>query len=106
AGKSAIINALLGQSVLEEGVLPTTTRIQQIRHGEGSGKTVLDDGQTILTFPIEFLSEMTIVDTPGTNAIIRKHETITATFVPRSDLVLFVTCGSYLHGERAGLFGT
>jgi hypothetical protein len=31
------------------------------------------------------------VDTPGTNAIIRRHEEITRDFVPRSDLVLFVT---------------
>jgi hypothetical protein len=31
------------------------------------------------------------VDTPGTNAIFREHEAITAEFVPRADLVLFVT---------------
>jgi hypothetical protein len=31
------------------------------------------------------------VDTPGTNAIIRRHEELTRNFVPRSDLVLFVT---------------
>ena len=33
AGKSAFINALLGSSVLEEGVTPTTSRIGLIRHG-------------------------------------------------------------------------
>ena len=32
-----------------------------------------------------------VVDTPGTNAIIREHEALTSEFVPRSDLVLFVT---------------
>jgi hypothetical protein len=31
------------------------------------------------------------VDTPGTNAIIREHEAITSDFVPRADLVLFIT---------------
>ena len=91
SGKSAVINALLGQNVLEEGVVPTTTQIYQIRHGKKSEKIVLGDGQTVVTFPIEFLSEMTIVDTPGTNAVIRKHEAITTYFIPRSDLVLFVT---------------
>ncbi|MDQ6602729.1 MAG: dynamin family protein, partial [Chloroflexota bacterium] len=33
AGKSAFINALLGQSVMEEGVTPTTTRINILRAG-------------------------------------------------------------------------
>ncbi len=34
---------------------------------------------------------MSIVDTPGTNAIIREHEQITTHFIPRADLVLFIT---------------
>ena len=33
AGKSALINALLGQRLLEEGVTPTTTRIHLVKHG-------------------------------------------------------------------------
>ena len=37
------------------------------------------------------MTEINVVDTPGTNAIHREHETITRDFVPRSDLVLFVT---------------
>ena len=74
SGKSAIINALLGQRVLEEGVLPTTTQIHQIRYGKTPEKSVLGDGQAVFTYPVEFLSEMTIVDTPGTNTVIRKHE--------------------------------
>jgi GTPase Era involved in 16S rRNA processing len=40
---------------------------------------------------VELLREVHIVDTPGTNAIIREHEAITTDFMPRSDLVLFVT---------------
>ncbi len=105
SGKSAVINALLGQRVLEEGVIPTTTQIQQICNGKTPEKTALGDDQIVLTFPIEFLSEMTIVDTPGTNAVIRKHETITTNFVPRSDLVLFVTSAdrTFTESERAFL---
>ena len=105
SGKSAVINALLGQKVLEEGVIPTTTQIHHIRHGEAPEKTVLGDGQIVLTFPIDFLSNMTIIDTPGTNAVIRKHETITAHFIPRSDLVLFVTSAdrTFTESERAFL---
>ncbi len=103
SGKSAVINALLGQKVLEEGVIPTTTQIHQIRHGEVSEKSVFGDNH-VLTFPIEFLSEMTIVDTPGTNAIIREHETITTHFVPRSDLVLFVTSADRTFTESERIF--
>ena len=45
----------------------------------------------LLQEPIELLRRIHIVDTPGTNAIIREHEAITEEFVPRSDLVLFIT---------------
>ncbi|HKI86524.1 MAG TPA: dynamin family protein, partial [Thermoanaerobaculia bacterium] len=44
-----------------------------------------------ITAPIEFLREIHIVDTPGTNALERRHEAITTEFIPRSDLVLFLT---------------
>jgi small GTP-binding protein len=90
SGKSAVINALLGQPLLEEGVTPTTTQIHLIRRGMPQ-KTAVGEDQVLVTFPAEFLSAMTIVDTPGTNAVIRRHEVITSHFVPRSDLVLFVT---------------
>jgi GTP-binding protein EngB required for normal cell division len=33
AGKSAFINALLGQKLLKEGVTPTTTQINILRYG-------------------------------------------------------------------------
>ena len=41
--------------------------------------------------PVEWLREINLVDTPGTNAVIQGHQEITEHFVPRSDLVLFVT---------------
>ena len=94
AGKSAFINALLGDKVLEEGVTPTTTRVHLIQHGpEGSEITreTLEPALDRITAPVELLRDINIVDTPGTNAIHREHEAITREFVPRSDMVLFVT---------------
>src|SRR5205823_3628995 len=35
--------------------------------------------------------DLAVVDTPGTNAIVRQHEELTRDFIPRADLVLFVT---------------
>ncbi len=104
SGKSLVINALLGESLLEEGVTPTTTQIQIVRYGQAREKTKIDDRQVALTSPVEFLTELCIVDTPGTNAIIREHETITSQFVPRSDLVLFVTSADRPFTESERVF--
>lgn len=91
AGKSAFINALIGTEVMPEGVTPTTAVINLLRYGEQRTEQMLPDGIIERTFPADFLDEITIVDTPGTNAIIREHEALTERFVPRSDLVLFIT---------------
>jgi small GTP-binding protein len=45
-----------------------------------------------------------IVDTPGTNAIIRRHQEITEEFVPRADLILFVTSADRPFSESERLF--
>jgi predicted GTPase len=49
------------------------------------------------------LAELSIVDTPGTNAVIRQHEALTTHFIPRADLVLFVTSADrpFTESERA-----
>lgn len=104
SGKSAMINALLGQRLLEEGVTPTTTKIHLLRHGETQQRTVISERQILLTSPVEFLSELSIVDTPGTNAVIREHEIITSRFIPRSDLVLFITSADRPFTESERVF--
>ncbi len=91
AGKSALMNALLGEKVLAEGVLPTTSRVTLVQWGEQGGERVVDESFAVFTHPLALLREVNIVDTPGTNAVIRQHERLTNEFVPRSDLVLFVT---------------
>ncbi len=105
SGKSAFINALLGQKLLKEGVTPTTTQINVLRFGETQERRVENENLHTLTAPVELLAELNIVDTPGTNAIIRQHEAITQQFVPRSDLVLFVTSADrpFTESERAFL---
>jgi small GTP-binding protein len=103
SGKSAFINALLGQKILKEGVTPTTTQINVLHYGEAQERRVESESLHTLTAPVELLAELNIVDTPGTNAIIRQHEAITQQFVPRSDLVLFVTSADrpFTESERA-----
>ena len=91
AGKSAFINALIGQPLMKEGVTPTTAVITVLEHGDQPEQTVRQANLLVIKAPIDLLREIRIVDTPGTNAIIREHETMTAEFIPRSDLVFFVT---------------
>jgi small GTP-binding protein len=91
AGKSALINALLGGQVLPEGATPTTDTVNLLRFGEQAGEKVIGEALVERVSPSPFLRDLAIVDTPGTNAVIRRHEEITRDFVPRSDLVLFVT---------------
>jgi len=105
AGKSALINALLGQSVLREGVTPTTTQVNILRYGEAMAQKPLGEHLLEITAPVALLRDLSIVDTPGTNAIIREHELITQRFAPRADLVLFVTSADrpFSESERAFL---
>jgi small GTP-binding protein len=105
AGKSAFINALLGSRVVAEGVTPTTAQINVLQYGESGERQVREPSLHVITAAAPLLREIHIVDTPGTNAIIREHEAITAQFVPRSDLVLFVTSADrpFTESERAFL---
>ena len=91
SGKSAFVNALLGADVSREGVTPTTDKITLLRHADEPEERERRDGVLERGYPNEFLREVAIVDTPGTNAIIRHHEELSRGFVPRSDLVIFVT---------------
>ena len=101
AGKSAFINALLGTRLLEEGVTPTTAQIHLVRYGERASTETLSSGVRVVTAPLDILRDIHIVDTPGTNAIIREHEQLTTDFVPRSDFVLFVTPQGHLVTAQA-----
>jgi small GTP-binding protein len=105
SGKSSFINALLGDRVLPEGVTPTTDRINILRHGSAVSEQLREAYLLERTHPAEVLREINIVDTPGTNAIIRRHEELTRDFIPRSDLVLFVTSADrpFTESERGFL---
>lgn len=97
AGKSSFINALLGEAVLPEGVTPTTDRIYVLVHGErvdgrnAEPEATGDPFVVRLRVPIAALDGVALVDTPGTNAIVRQHQVLTEGFLPRADLLLFLT---------------
>lgn len=95
AGKSTVINALLGRKLLESGALPTTDSITVLVHGDSDdtqhnvgGRGGVDLHQ-VSSVPL--LQDLTFVDTPGTNAVIADHSARTMKLLPTADLILFVT---------------
>ncbi|KAI9080245.1 hypothetical protein K1719_037639 [Acacia pycnantha] len=94
SGKSTVINALLGQRYLKEGVVPTTNEIMFLRYADLDSEVQRcerhPDGQYICYLPAPILKEMIVVDTPGTNVILQRQQRLTEEFVPRADLLVFV----------------
>eukprot|EP00177_Eucheuma_denticulatum_P000158 GFKZ01000283.1.p1 GENE.GFKZ01000283.1~~GFKZ01000283.1.p1 ORF type:complete len:692 (-),score=110.69 GFKZ01000283.1:875-2950(-) len=107
AGKSSLINALVGRNVLAEGPTPTTSAITKLKYASQSLEPVVDeDGVLVVGEPVDVLANrLQIVDTPGTNAIKREHETLTRDFLPLCDIVLFVTSADrpFSESERSFL---
>lgn len=90
AGKSSLINGLFGRDLCAVNILPETDRVTWYRHGV-SAKDVNTTPSLQERFrPIEFLRDFNLVETPGTNSIVRGHQEITEHFLPVADLILFV----------------
>ncbi len=90
SGKSSLINALLEAPVCGVDSAPCTTRVQEIGYGEEESRIEVSQFEERMLLPHAILRHIAIVDTPGTNSIIREHQRITEDYIPQSDLVLFV----------------
>jgi len=101
AGKSSFINALVREDVCEVAPGPCTVRIQELVYGVERKVESLGDAWQRVSLPKEVLRETTMVDTPGTNSIIRNHQTITENYIPQSDLVVFVFSAVNPHTKSA-----
>ena len=106
SGKSSLLNALLGSEALLEGVTPTTDKVQILVHGQGGITTEPDAFVVRRELPYQFLEGVALVDTPGTNAVIRQHQIITEGFLPRADLLLFLTSADRPFSESERQFLT
>ena len=91
SGKSSFVNALLntGVEVCKVAPDPCTDTIQQVLYGQ-EDTVVINEYLRKIYHPVEILKEIAIVDTPGTNTIIKHHQEITERFIPVSDLIVFV----------------
>jgi GTP-binding protein EngB required for normal cell division len=117
AGKSTFVNALLGAEVLPVGVTPTTATVNVIRYGaERAARVVRTDGrvepiswddlpaaidrrlgadprairEVEIDWPAAELMDVSILDTPGFNAVAEGHETRAAELLQRADAVVWL----------------
>ncbi len=91
SGKSSFINALLGDDIVSVGPVPTTDNIVLLTYGEELSSNGISDHLCRMTYPLEALKGITLVDTPGTNSILREHSHLVEDFIHRAELILFIT---------------
>jgi GTP-binding protein EngB required for normal cell division len=135
-GKSTLINALLGEELLPVGVVPVTTVVTVVRHGERPSARVRRAGGSwepiglseLATFATEeqnpanrlrvdalevlhpcplLATGLCLVDTPGVGSVFAEACAATRAFVPHVDAALVVIGGDPpLSGEEAELIET
>src|SRR5437764_12047824 len=90
SGKSSLLNALFGNEFAKVDVLPATDRVYIFRYGPQEKSTEVSPKLTERDLPIPFLRDFNVVDTPGTNTMVKEHQMVAEDFMPRADVVLFV----------------
>lgn len=90
AGKSSLINSLFGRELCKVNILPETDKVIWYRYGAPPHDLTTTSSMEERYRPIEFLRDFNLVDTPGTNSIVKGHQEITERFIPVADLILFV----------------
>lgn len=89
-GKSSLINTLLGAEVTDVAPDPCTDRIRILEYGTDASEVDVSPLLTRAAVDNPLLAGLAIVDTPGVDSIIDRHQEITEQFIPQADLVLFV----------------
>ena len=109
AGKSSLINALLGTEHCKVGVLPTTASVTLL--GDPASTSTAAATNTAAEYKYDsvasaasWLHDVSIVDTPGTNTLDARHTALTREFVPRADVLLFVTSAERPFSESEQTF--
>lgn len=104
SGKSSFINSLLEENICKVDAAPCTDVIQKIQYGNTKSEIDLKKDYRQVNLPMEILKTIAIVDTPGTNTIIKNHQDITEKFIPNSDLVFFIFLAKNPHTQTSWEF--
>ena len=86
----------MGHKFLETGNLPTTDIITVLTGTKATSKPDIRTTHTksIILHQVQnvpLLEDLTLIDTPGTNAVLTSHTARTLKLLPTADLILFVT---------------
>jgi predicted GTPase len=90
AGKSTLINGLFGRDLCRVNILPETHRVLWYRYGNPPRDVEINPLLEERYRTISFLRDFNLLDTPGTNSVVKGHQEITERFLPAADLILFV----------------
>jgi len=94
AGKSSMLNGLVGQGMCNTNVLPETDRVRLYRYGKDDRDKALNPHLTECFRSVDFLMNFNLVDTPGINSSVKGNQSITHRFFPVSDLIFWVFSAS------------
>ncbi len=117
SGKSSFVNAFIGADVAATGITPTTATINVVKYGherggrihgrDGSARDLAWDDlhphlrgltpeaaaaidRVEILLPLDHLTKVHLVDTPGLNSILPEHEETARAFIARADAVVWV----------------
>jgi len=90
AGKSSLLNGLFGRDLCKVSPVPETNRVTWHQHGPFAKTSEINAVFEERRRPIDVLRNFHLIDTPGTNSIVKGHEQFTRPFIDDSDLILIV----------------
>lgn len=125
AGKSTLLNRLLGNELLPTSPIPTSANVISIHHGDvkleverqngevevwheeipwGEAKKWGMDGESVASIriyaPLPFLSERAVIlDTPGVDSTDPRHQQVTAKQLMTTDFIVYVTDYNHVQSE-------
>ncbi|MBT2662357.1 dynamin family protein [Bacillus sp. ISL-45] len=130
AGKSSMINRLIGDNILPSSPIPTSANLVRIKSGTEYAKVIFKDGgsrlypapydyETVKTYckdgeqiqaieishnGAEFLEQAVIMDTPGIDSTDDAHRIATESALHLSDIVFYVMDYNHVQSELNFLF--
>ncbi|HUQ03096.1 MAG TPA: dynamin family protein [Kofleriaceae bacterium] len=117
SGKSSFVNAFIGADVAATGITPTTATINVVKYGHTRGGCIHGRDGSVrelawdelhpylrgltpaaaaeidrveILLPLDHLTKVHLVDTPGLNSILPEHEETARAFIARADAVVWV----------------
>lgn len=90
AGKSTLINQLIGRELCETNSLPETKTIRWYRYGDQHHDHAVSSVLSECSRPYDVLVDINPVDTPGCDSEVQHDEILAGEFFPMADLVLWV----------------